>query len=143
MRRFVERMFGYIEAMLDDVRSDRMMARLLDDLRAGTDIGHYGRLVFAMVARHFADEAELIEALADDRDFDATRARAMLREVIDADYSPPKREKILDFQSRQDYPIIENPDDPDLGNVYRDLRFPDEVYRHIEHYREAQVAAER
>ncbi|HZW54411.1 MAG TPA: hypothetical protein VFF00_10260 [Candidatus Elarobacter sp.] len=119
------------------------MARLIDDLEAGTDIGHYGRLVFAMVARHFADEDELVELLSNDRDFSEEKARVMVREVIGAGYSPPKRDKILEFQARQDYPIIENPDDPDLGNVYKDLRFPDEVYDHIEHYREQKVLAER
>lgn len=127
--------------MLDELRHDRMMARLIDDLQAGTDIGHYGRLVFAMVARHFGSEDEVVDALANDDDFPESRARTMVREVIEAGYSPPKREKILEFQSRQDYPIIENPDDPDLGNVYKDLRFPDEVYEHIEHYREAKAHA--
>ena len=127
--------------MLDDVRKDRMMARLLDDLKAGADIGHYGRLVFAMVARHFATEDDLIRALANDRDFSEEKARVMVREVIDADYSPPKREKILEYQRRQDYPIIENPEDPDLGNVYKNLRFPDDVYEHIEHYREQKLHA--
>lgn len=128
--------------MLDDVRKDRMMARLLDDLRAGVDIGHYGRLVFAMVARHFSDEDELVRTLANDRDFSSEKARVMVREVIGAGYSPPKREKILAFQAQQDYQIIENPDDPDLGNVYKDLHFPDAVYEHIEHYREQQLHAE-
>jgi hypothetical protein len=128
--------------MIDELRQDPMMARLIDDLDAGTDIGHYGRLVFAMVARHFADEDELVERLSNDRDFSEEKARVMVREVIDAGYSPPKRDKILEFQARQDYPIIENPDDPDLGNVYKHLRFPDEVYEHIEHYREQKVLAE-
>ena len=127
--------------MFDDMRSDKMMARLLDDLAAGTDIGHYGRLVFAMIARHFGSEDEVVAALANDRDFSEEQARAMVREVVDAGYSPPKRAKILEFQRRQDYPIIENPDDPDLGNVYRDLRFPDDVYHHIEHYHEAKAHA--
>lgn len=127
--------------MLDELRNDRMMARLIDDLQAGTDIGHYGRLVFAMIARHFGDEDEVVEILAHDEDFPEEKARVMVREVIDAGYSPPKRDKILDFQSRQDYPIIEDVDDPDLGNVYKDLRFPDEVYAHIEHYREERMHA--
>ena len=127
--------------MFDELRNDRIMARLLDDLAAGTDIGHYGRLVFAMIARHFGTEDEVVAALANDRDFSEEQARTMVREVIDAGYSPPKRPKILEFQSRQDYAIIENPDDPDLGNVYRDLRFPDDVYDHIEHYREAKAHA--
>ncbi len=127
--------------MFDELRTDRMMARLLDDLAAGTDIGHYGRLVFAMIARHFGSEDEVVAALSNDRDFSEDQARVMVREVIEAGYSPPKRAKILDFQSRQDYPIIENPADPDLGNVYRDLKFPDGVFRHIEHYREEKLHA--
>ena len=136
-------MFGYDATMLDDLKRDPTMARLLEDLAGGTDIGHYGRLVVAMVARHFVDEDELVALLANDRDFSEEQARAMVREVMDAGYSPPKRDKILEFQSRQDYPIIENPDDPDAGNVYKTLRFPDDVYEHIEHYREQKVAASR
>ncbi len=127
--------------MLNELRSDRMMSRLLDDLQAGTDIGHYGRLVFAMIGRHFAGEDELVRALANDHDFSEDKARVMVREVVEAGYSPPKRDKIVDFQSRQDYAIIENLDDADLGNVYKDLRFPDEVYQHIEHYREQKMHA--
>jgi hypothetical protein len=142
LQRFIERLFGHSAAMLDDLRQDRMMARLLDDLQRGIDIGHYGRLVFAMVARHFATEDEVVAALADDRDFPEQRARVMVRDVIEAGYSPPTREKILEFQTRQDYPIIENVDDPDLGNVYKDLRFPYAVYEHIEHYHEQKLEAE-
>lgn len=127
--------------MFDDVRNDPMMRRLLDDLAAGTDIGHYGRLVVAMVARHFGDDDALVDLLAHDRDFPRERAAALVAEVRDAGYSPPKRAKILEYQARQEYAIIENTDDPDLGNVYRTLRFPDAVYEHIEHYREAKAAA--
>src|SRR4026209_2943243 len=36
----------------DNLRDSPMMAHLLDALEKGTDVGHYGRLVFAMVARH-------------------------------------------------------------------------------------------
>lgn len=36
-----------------DLRKSDMMTHLLNALDAGQDIGHYGRLVFAMVARHF------------------------------------------------------------------------------------------
>jgi hypothetical protein len=136
-------MFGNNGSMLEELRKDPMMARLIDELQAGTDIGHYGRLVVAMIARHFGSEDEVVELLSNDEDFPEEKARVMVREVIDAGYSPPKRNKILDFQSRQDFPIIENTDDPDLGNVYKDLRFPDDVYEHIEHYREQKVLAER
>ena len=37
-----------------------MMAHLLDALDEGADVGHYGRLVFVMIARHFLDEDELV-----------------------------------------------------------------------------------
>ena len=40
-----------------------MMTHLISALEAGKDIGHYGRLVFAMVARHFLSESELISYL--------------------------------------------------------------------------------
>jgi hypothetical protein len=36
---------------LEDLRQSTMMLHLLDALDRGEDIGHYGRLVFAMVAR--------------------------------------------------------------------------------------------
>ena len=58
----------------------------------------------------------------------------------DHDYNPPRREKILQYQQEQDFPIIPNPDDPDAGNVYRDLNFPDHVYQHIEDYRQHKTA---
>ncbi|CAM4015536.1 hypothetical protein G4177_05800 [Corallococcus sp. ZKHCc1 1396] len=40
---------------IDDLRANGMMSHLLTSLEAGEDIGHYGRLLFAMVARHFQD----------------------------------------------------------------------------------------
>src|SRR5205823_10744542 len=42
-----------------ELRNDSMMAHLLDSLRDGKDIGHYGRLVFAMVARSEEHTSEL------------------------------------------------------------------------------------
>ena len=49
---------------VSELRKNDMMAHLLDSLEAGKDIGHYGRLVFAMVARHFLSEAETARASA-------------------------------------------------------------------------------
>ena len=57
------------------LRNDEMMAHLLDSLEAGKDIGHYGRLTFAMVARHYMDDDELISYLMKDPDCDETKAR--------------------------------------------------------------------
>ena len=118
------------------LRKNGMMAHLLDSLDEGQDIGHYGRLVFAMVARHFVDEDTLVETLRQDPACDEAQALALVEQVQGRDYSPPRREKVLDFQSRQDFPICPNADDPDACNVYKDLQFPESVYAHIGEYRE-------
>jgi hypothetical protein len=124
---------------VEELRKDSMMAHLLDSLDAGKDVGHYGRLVFAMVSRHFLSHDEVLEYLMKDRDFSEEDARLMLRQVEGRDYNPPKRDRILEWQSQQEFPILPNVDDPDCGNLYRNLKFPDEVYRHIGHYQEAKM----
>ena len=126
---------------VEELRKNGMMAHLLDSLDAGKDIGHYGRLVFAMVARHFMPEDEVVAHLQKDKDFSEEQARALVLQVQGRDYNPPKREKILHYQEQQDFPIIPNPDDPDSGNVYRDLQFPDHVYEHISDYYEHKAEA--
>ena len=124
---------------IDELRKDSMMAHLLDSLDAGKDIGHYGRLVFAMVARHFLSHAEVLGWMTRDRDFSEEQAQLMLKQVEGRDYTPPKRDRILDWQRQQEFPIIPNPDDPDSGNLYRNLKFPDEIYQHIGHYQEQKL----
>ncbi len=126
----------------DELRKDSMMAHLLDSLAAGKDIGHYGRLVFAMVARHFLPHDEVLARLTQDKDFSDEQARLMLRQVEGRDYNPPKRDRILEWQAQQDFPILPNADDPDCGNLYRNLKFPEEIYQHIGHYQESKMEAE-
>jgi hypothetical protein len=121
-----------------DLRSSPMMAHLLDALEVGTDIGHYGRLTFAMIARHFMDEEELVTLLAQQPDQDEAKARALLLQVSTKGYSPPTRERIIEWQRHQEFPICPS-HDPDAGNVYRDLKFPNEVYQHINEYYEEKV----
>ena len=121
---------------VEQLRQSGMMAHLLDSLEAGKDIGHYGRLVFAMIARHFMEEEELINQLQKDRDFSEEQARLLVKQVEGKDYNPPRREKILEFQSKQDFPICPDADDPDGCNVYKDLTFPDHVYEHIQEYQQ-------
>ena len=123
----------------EELRKDSMMAHLLDSLEAGQDIGHYGRLVFAMVARHFLPHEEVLAWMMKDKDVDEEKAALMLRQVEGRDYNPPRRDKILEYQAKQDFPIIPNVDDPDSGNLYRNLKFPDEIYDHIGHYQEAKL----
>ena len=121
---------------LEDLQKSDVMAHLVQSLDEGKDIGHYGRLVFAMVARHFMDEDDVVDYLQKDRDFSEEQARSLVAQVQGRDYNPPRREKILEYQAQQDFPIIPNPDDPDSGNLYRDLNFPDEVYENISGYYE-------
>src|SRR5438067_9301254 len=86
------------------LRASPMMAHLLDALEAGTDVGHYGRLTFVMIARHFLDEEEMVSLLARQPNQDVTTARALVMQVKAKDYSPPKRDRILQWQAQQDFP---------------------------------------
>jgi hypothetical protein len=122
----------------DELRKDPMMSRLLDALDKGQDVGHYGRLIFAMVARHFLPHDEVLGWLTKDRDFSEEQATTMLRQVDSRDYTPPKRERLVEWQGEQEFQFLDR-DDPDSGNLYRNLKFPDEIYEHIEHYQEAKA----
>jgi hypothetical protein len=124
-----------------ELRKDSMMSHLLDSLNDGKDIGHYGRLVFAMVARHFMPADEVVSWLTRDMDFSEEQAKAMLTQVEGHDYNPPRRERILEWQSQQEFPILPHPEDPDCGNLYRNLKFPDSIYGHIEQYQEQKASA--
>lgn len=119
---------------VEELRKNDMMAHLLDALDAGKDIGHYGRLVLAMVARHFLSEDELIDYLQKDSDFTEAEAQTLYKQVQGKDYNPPRRERVLEWQQQQEFPICPNPDDPDSCNVYKDLQFPEHVYEHISDY---------
>jgi hypothetical protein len=130
------------EDAVANLRREPMMAHLLDALAAGTDIGHYGRLVFAMVAHHFLPAEQVIDWLNKDAAFGHDQAIALLRQVESRDYNPPRRERILAWQAQQEFPILPDADDPDCGNVYRNLKFPEKVYEHIEEYQEEKAEAE-
>jgi len=119
---------------VSDLRKNDMMAHLLDALEQGKDVGHYGRLVFAMVARHFVSNAELVKLLSRGKGFDEEQARTLVAQVQSRDYNPPKRQKIMEFLEQQKFPICPNADDPDACNVYKDLQFPETVYAKINEY---------
>src|SRR3712207_4443823 len=101
------------------LRKNDMMAHLIDALEAGKDIGHYGRLVFAMVARHFLSDSELVKLLSKDKGFAEEDAKTLVAQVQSRDYNPPKREKILQFLQQQKFPICPDADNPDACNVYK------------------------
>ena len=127
---------------LEDLDADPMMQHLSAALDKGETIGHYGRLVFAMVARHFVEEDELIARLQGDPECSETDAKALVTQVQGRDYNPPRRERILEWQSQQEFPICPNADDPDACNVYKHLKFPDDVYQHIQEYQQKKAEAE-
>ena len=121
---------------VEDLRRNNTMAHILDALDEGKDIGHYGRLTFAIVAQYFADEEEIVGRLRQDKDFGEAEARSLYQQVSNKEYSPPSRDSILEWQSQQDFQIVPNPEDPDAGNVYQDLTFPEKVYDSISNYNE-------
>jgi DNA primase large subunit len=123
------------------LRQSPMMAHLLDALDAGTDIGHYGRLTFVMVARHFLSEDELVAKLRGQPEMDEKAARVLVLQVQERDYNPPQRRKILEWQAEQAFPICPTPDDPRGCNVYTDLTFPDHIYEQVEEYYEEKAEA--
>ena len=76
-----------------------------------------------------ANVVALLEARDDE-------ARALVLQVKGKDYSPPRRERILEWQRQQEFAICPEPDNPDACNIYKDLKFPPEVYEHIGGYYE-------
>jgi len=126
----------------ENLRDSPMMAHLLDALQDGTDIGHYGRLTFVMVARHFMDEDEMVKLLSKQPDHNETEARALIQSVKAHDYNPPKRERILQWQAQQDFPICPTPDEPGTCNVYNELRFPPDIYENINEFWEERAESE-
>jgi len=126
---------------LNDLRQNEMMAHLMDALDKGQDIGHYGRLVFVMVGRFFASDDELVKELTKDKDCDEQKARSLIRQVEAKGYNPPKRERVLEWMSQQEFPICQNSENPDACNVYKTLDFPEEMYQKISSYYEHGGAA--
>jgi hypothetical protein len=121
------------------LRRNPMMNHLLEALERGESIGHYGRLVFAMVAHHFIGDDEVAGLLARDPSTSEQEARAMALQVRERDYNPPRPERIAEWQRAQAFPICPE-GDPRNCNVYRDLRFPEGVYEQIEEFWEERAA---
>jgi hypothetical protein len=126
---------------IEDLRNNDMMAHLLDALEQGQDIGHFGRLTFAMVAHHFLDDEQLVKWLTKDPSMDERQARGLVQQVNSRDYNPPRPDRIKQWQQQQDFPICPA-DDPDSCNVYKNLRFPQNVYEHISEYHEQKANAD-
>ncbi|MDX1584001.1 MAG: hypothetical protein R3338_10430 [Thermoanaerobaculia bacterium] len=113
---------------------DPMMAHLMRSLNEGRNIGHYGRLVFAMVAHWFLGKDAVVEWLQRDKNFTDEDAVALWKQVEEHGYNPPNRDTIAEWQTYQSFPILPEPKNPECGNVYKSLQFPDEVYESIQEY---------
>ncbi len=126
------------EMPIEELQESAMMSHLIDALDKGQDIGHYGRLVFVMVGRFFLSDDELVEYLTKDKDCDEEKAHALIRQVEAKGYTPPKRDRILQWMNEQDFPICQDAENPDSCNIYKEVNFPPEVYEKISSYYESQ-----
>jgi DNA primase large subunit len=126
---------------LEDLRRSPTMRHLLEALKEGKDIGHYGRLTFAMAAHDFLDKEELAKILLKGKGADEQQVHALVQQVEARDYNPPSRQRILEWQAKQDFKICPNEDDPSACNLYQELDLPDEVFENIEEYRDQQFEA--
>ena len=114
------------------------MTHLLDALERGEDIGHYGRLTFAMIAHRFLDRDALLSWLSRDESCDERETTSLVQHVESRDDNPPSRRRILQWQARQTFPICPTPDDPDACTPYTELAMPDAVLEDMEGYWERQ-----
>lgn len=64
---------------VEDLKQSPTMNHMLEALEKGEDIGHYGRLTFAMIARYFVENEELVGLLARDTDADEQEVRALVQ----------------------------------------------------------------
>ena len=121
---------------IEDLRNSPMMSHLVDSMNRGEDVGHYGRLVFVIVGRHFLSHDELVDQLTKDKDCDAEKAETLIKQVEARGYNPPKPQRILEWMDKQDFAICDTSDNGEGCNVYRTLNFPPEVYEKIASYYE-------
>jgi Tfp pilus assembly PilM family ATPase len=59
------------------------------------------------VARYFLSLDQLFKQLQLDPDLDEEKARALVEQVASKDYSPPSREKVLEFQAHQRFQSVQ------------------------------------
>lgn len=118
----------------ETLRQSPTMKRMLDAMEAGEDIGHFGQFTFATVARHFLQEVDTVRLLAAQPNMDERKAAALLEHVTERGYNPPQRERILVQQTHNGFQLIPDPENPDSGNLYQEITFPDTIYDDISNY---------
>jgi hypothetical protein len=127
---------------MDQLRKSPTMVYLMEALEQGQDIGHYGRLTFAMAAHFFLDKHELLEVLEKGTGADREDLMALVQEVEARDYNPPRRQQILNWQEQQEFPICPDAGDPSSCNLYQELDLPERVFEHIKEFRAEQFEQE-
>ena len=91
----------------DALRKNDMTAHLMDALDRGEDIGHYGRLVFVMVGRHFMDEDELVRHLKQRGGHGRGEGPGGWSSSGPVrHHNPPKRERIMEWQAPAGLPHL-------------------------------------
>jgi hypothetical protein len=118
----------------DALAASPTVAHWLAALESGRDIGHFGRLAFAIVARYFLAADQLVALLASQPKYDGPRARQLLLRVRERGYAPPSRPRLIEWQARQTFPLLPSCEDPTVGNLYRELPLPDSVFGQIEEF---------
>jgi hypothetical protein len=126
---------------LDQLRESPTMERMLTALEHGEDIGHYGRLAFAMAAHFFLERQELLDILKQGSGAGEEDLMALVQEVEARDYNPPSRRQLLEWQEQQEFQLCPG-DDPDGCNLYQELDLPERVFEHIKEYRAEQFERE-
>ena len=61
-----------------------------------------------------------------------------MEQVEQRGYNPPKRERILEWMHKQEFPICPDTENPGACNVYRDLQFPQKIYDDIQSFYRSQ-----
>jgi hypothetical protein len=87
--------------------------------------------VFTQVARQFMSMEEVLVWLQKNPGIQEDAARALYLQVGEKEFVPPKLEEIREWQTRQDFPICPNLNDPAACDVYQNLQFPAGIYQHL------------
>jgi len=77
-----------------------------------------------MIGRHAVSSDELVELLTKDHDADEQEMRALVQQVGEKGYSPPRREKFLEYQSQQDFRSAPSPTIPTHATLTRSWSSP-------------------
>jgi hypothetical protein len=88
------------------------------------------------------DRDELADLLMQGKGAEEREVKSLVLQAEERNYNPPSRQRLQEWQAQQDFPLMPDSDDPNSGNLYRELDMPSEVIESIEEYREQQFDAQ-